>query len=113
MIGEQFELFGFDLFGDPVKQAGIGALAARFLVPPFSVLDARQGYWQERKRAWLALGIESELGRADALLAYSDQTLQIDFYAQKRKLEAEAGRMMTKEEAAAVMAARNAEGGAK
>lgn len=40
-----------------------GSLTERFLVPPFSVLDARQGYWQERKRAWLALGIESEKGR--------------------------------------------------
>lgn len=40
-------------------------LADRFLVPPFSVLDARQGYWQDRKRAWLALGIQSELGRGD------------------------------------------------
>lgn len=39
-------------------------LAERFVVPPFSVLDARQGYWQKRKRAWLALGIQSELGRA-------------------------------------------------
>jgi len=39
------------------------SLAARFLVPPFSILDARQGYWQERKRAWLALGLQSELGR--------------------------------------------------
>ncbi len=38
-------------------------LAERFGVPPFSVLDARQGYWQDRKRAWLALGIRSELGR--------------------------------------------------
>ncbi len=35
----------------------------QFLVPPFSVLDARQGYWQERKSAWLDLGIQSELGR--------------------------------------------------
>ena len=43
-----------------------GSLAARFLVPPFSVLDARQGYWQERKRAWSALGIESELGRGSS-----------------------------------------------
>jgi hypothetical protein len=34
-----------------------------FGVPPFSVLDARQGYWQDRKRAWIALGIKSELGR--------------------------------------------------
>jgi len=38
-------------------------LAERFGVPPFSVLDARQGYWQDRKRAWMALGIQSELGR--------------------------------------------------
>ena len=28
-------------------------LLLRFTVPPFSVLDARQGYWQERKKAWL------------------------------------------------------------
>jgi hypothetical protein len=40
-------------------------LADRFLVPPFSVLDARQGYWQERKQQWLALGIHSEIGRED------------------------------------------------
>jgi len=38
-------------------------LQERFGVPPFSVLDARQGYWQDRKRAWIALGIKSELGR--------------------------------------------------
>lgn len=39
------------------------SLADRFLIPPFSVLNAREGWWQERKRAWLALGIRSELGR--------------------------------------------------
>jgi len=38
-------------------------LTERFVVPPFSVLDARQGYWQERKRAWIGLGIQGELGR--------------------------------------------------
>ena len=30
-----------------------GALQERFVVPPFSVLDTRQGYWQDRKKAWL------------------------------------------------------------
>lgn len=45
------------------KEQARKTLAERFIVPPFSVLDARQGYWQERKRAWLALGIQSELGR--------------------------------------------------
>jgi hypothetical protein len=38
-------------------------LADRFGVPPFSVLNAREGWWQERKRHWLSLGIESEEGR--------------------------------------------------
>jgi hypothetical protein len=41
-------------------------LMQRFGVPPFSVLDARQGYWQDRKRAWIGLGIQSELGRGGA-----------------------------------------------
>ncbi len=49
---------GFDTAGE-----SRGNLADRFLVAPFSVLDARQGWWQDRKRAWLALGIRSELGR--------------------------------------------------
>ncbi len=48
-----------------------GTLAERFGVPPFSVLDARQGYWQDRKRSWLDLGIESEAGRRDNLMQHS------------------------------------------
>jgi hypothetical protein len=40
-----------------------GSLSDRFMIPPFSVLNAREGWWQDRKRAWLALGIKSELGR--------------------------------------------------
>jgi DNA modification methylase len=42
-------------------------LADRFGVPPFSVLNAREGWWQDRKRAWLNLGIQSELGRNAAV----------------------------------------------
>jgi DNA modification methylase len=30
-------------------------LQERFIVPPFSILDTRQGYWQERKRYWREL----------------------------------------------------------
>ena len=30
-----------------------------FIVPPFSVLDAKQGYWQDRKREWINLGLKS------------------------------------------------------
>jgi ParB-like chromosome segregation protein Spo0J len=54
--------------GGPSTGGGLGALSERFLIPPFSVLDARRGDWQQRKQAWLALGIESELGREADLL---------------------------------------------
>lgn len=53
--------------GEASPQTGApGALAERFGVPPFSVLDARKGWWQDRKRAWIDLGIRSELGRGAA-----------------------------------------------
>lgn len=39
------------------------SLNDKFLIPPFSTFDTRQGYWQDRKRKWQELGIKSELGR--------------------------------------------------
>lgn len=42
-------------------------LVDRFIVPPFSILDTKQGYWQDRKRYWLNMGIKSEIGRGDKL----------------------------------------------
>ena len=44
------------------------SLADRFGVAPFTVLNAREGWWQNRKRAWLSLGIRSELGRGEQLI---------------------------------------------
>ena len=44
-----------------------GTLLEKFIVPPFSVLDTRQGYWQDRKRWWLSLGIKSEKGRDNVM----------------------------------------------
>ena len=58
-----------DLFGEIVAPPASSMLATRFGVPPFSVLSARDGDWQERKRQWLALGIKSELGRGEDLAA--------------------------------------------
>ena len=40
-----------------------GFLSEQFGAPPFTILDARSGWWQERKNRWLSLGIRSELGR--------------------------------------------------
>lgn len=65
--------FGFDIVanaGDSLAQDGDGrrsaSLADRFGVAPFSVLNARAGEWQQRKHAWLDMGIESERGRGGA-----------------------------------------------
>jgi hypothetical protein len=47
------------------------SLSEKYLIPPFSIFDTRQGYWQERKKAWLDLGLKSELGRGKNLMGYS------------------------------------------
>lgn len=62
------ELFGRDLFGHAIKPKPSGPVAERFCVPPFSILDTRQGDWIERRRAWVAMGLKSDDGRLqDAL----------------------------------------------
>ena len=43
-----------------------------FVVPPISVLDIKQKYWKDRRKKWLALNIQSELGRNENLLKLSD-----------------------------------------
>jgi len=62
----------------PAAEAAKKKLAERFGVAPFSVLDARRGEWQDRKRAWLGLGIRSEVGRGGNLLKMSDTVNQPD-----------------------------------
>jgi len=56
-----------DLFGNEIIVNL--SLREKFMEPPFSVLDARGGAWQERKQKWLSLGIKSELGRDAICLA--------------------------------------------
>jgi len=41
---------------------------AGFSFVPSSVFDARQGKWQDRKRAWASVGIRGEVGRDAAVL---------------------------------------------
>jgi DNA modification methylase len=48
-----------------------GRLADRFGIPPFSVLNAREGWWQDRKNSWIGIGIKSGEGREESLLNYS------------------------------------------
>jgi len=72
---------------DEENPKGGPTLAERFGVPPFSILDARQGYWQQRKREWLDLGLRSEIGRAEMLTYDKRQIAEIDFYKRKRARE--------------------------
>ena len=37
---------------DPYADGEKGSMAENFGAPPFSVLDTRQGYWQDRKKNW-------------------------------------------------------------
>jgi hypothetical protein len=62
MLGDVAERAGLYDDADP-KGPHLGALRDKFIVPPFTVLDARQGYWKQRKEAWKALGYDSAAGR--------------------------------------------------
>ena len=48
------------------------SLVDRFIVPPFSILDTRQGYWQDRKAMWKNLGLVSQNGRDRNLIGATD-----------------------------------------
>lgn len=56
------------LFKTEQQKVPSNLLCDRFIVPPFSILDAEQGYWRQRKKAWLSCGIQSEKGRGEKLL---------------------------------------------
>lgn len=80
LVAVDFDMpvLGFDakeldrlLGGGDAGKNGAGRMAEEFLIPPFSVLNAREGWWQDRKRQWLALGIKSEVGRGENLIKRS------------------------------------------
>lgn len=102
--------------GEPFVESPALTLAERFLIPPFSIFDQRSGRWQTRKRAWINLGIESEIGRGESLLGFSGginrqhenqkKALTIpslsgrvpDYYTQKKEIETQLGHVITNKE---------------
>jgi len=66
-LDKQYSPFGTSLFGTKVMLDG-GELSKKWLAPPFSVFDVKQGYWRKRKEAWMHLGIQSELGRGENIV---------------------------------------------
>jgi len=79
---------GAEGFGDGVS------LSDRFLIPPFSVLNAREGWWQDRKRGWIDMGLRSEVGR-DETLTFSVSSQPPATYRAKNEYEAKVGREVT------------------
>ncbi len=53
------------------------SLSEKFIVPPFSILDTRQGYWQERKKVWHSLFNSQESREETELIAKSGQSSAI------------------------------------
>jgi hypothetical protein len=84
---EQLEEWGLDVpnfepeSNEPKEQTK--KLSDRFIIPPFSVLDTRGGEWQDRKRYWLSLGIESELGRESKSIKFSKMAEDLAWSGQK------------------------------
>ena len=80
-----------------VSSGGAGSLSERFMVPPFSILNAREGWWQARKNAWIGIGIKSESGRDD-MLTFSTSSQPPSVYKEKERYEATLGRKTTWDE---------------
>ncbi|MDR2474605.1 MAG: site-specific DNA-methyltransferase [Bacteroidales bacterium] len=53
--------------GFPSDSIRSGTLTERFVVPPFSILDSRKGYWQARKKIWRTKIGDMGESRNDAL----------------------------------------------
>lgn len=81
--------------GPPPEAEERPSLADRFLIPPFDVLDARQGWWRTRKRQWLSLGMRSEIGRDGNLVFQGWARADPHYYATKEAVEQRLGRGMT------------------
>ncbi|MEJ7610655.1 MAG: ParB N-terminal domain-containing protein [Ferruginibacter sp.] len=66
------------------------SLAERFIIPPFSIFDTRQGYWQDRKRIWSQLFNSQETREDVELIAKSGQAPAV--YALRNEMREQLGR---------------------
>ena len=92
------ELTGFDMdeindlldigIEEDAEPVEITKMTDKYLVPPFSVLDTKQGYWQDRKKEWLGLGIKSEESRED-IKTYNNESFKSEKYGRKIAIENE------------------------
>lgn len=85
----QDEQGGEDGSGESSKPEN-GSLVDRFVVPPFSILDTRKGYWQARKKTWRELIGDMGESRNDTLIA-SPEIKYKDLYQKTREHRTELG----------------------
>lgn len=78
--------------GSGEKSPANASLNDRFIVPPFSVLDTRKGYWQARKKMWRSKVTSVDIGgsREDTLIQ-SPEIKYKDLYQRTRKHREELG----------------------
>lgn len=93
--------WGVDVWKEESEQSGSGSgsspnspaessLLDRFVVPPFSILDTRKGYWQERKKRWRELIGDFGESRNDTLIT-SPEIKYKDLYQRTRQHREELG----------------------
>lgn len=97
---EELDDWGVDVWqddpdnGQGAKDGGPAnaSLEDRFVVPPFSVLDTRKGYWQARKKMWRNKVSSVDIGesREDTLIT-SPEIKYKDLYQKTRKHREELG----------------------
>ena len=66
------------------KSPAESSLFDRFVVPPFSILDTRKGYWQDRKKKWRELIGDFGESRNDTLIT-SPEIKYKDLYQRTRQ----------------------------
>lgn len=96
----KIDLPDFDMIDFEMEMRGPGTLEAEmvkrslqedFVVPPFSILDTRQGYWAERRAKWDTVLPNSQETREDVeLMADSAQNSEV--YELRNKMRALLGR---------------------
>lgn len=101
---EDLDDWGLDVWQDPTNSGeggGMetnsakegskdGSLNERFVVPPFSILDTRKGYWQARKKLWRDIIGDMGESRNDTLIT-SPEIKYKDLYLKTRKHREELG----------------------
>ncbi len=86
-IGFSLRDLEINLNDSNAKAEAKNKLQEDFIIPPFSVFDSRQGYWQDRKRLWFDLGIRSHESREDLVTTGTLSGSVPKYYETKNRVE--------------------------